>query len=235
MSCRHSPGLDHGVYRRLRADRRLRNAALVSRHGSIDWLCFPRFDSPACFAALVDHPEHGRWLLAPSDTSHRRHVGTYRGDTPVLETEFTTADGVVAVLDFMPVRSLAVPMSSVSSLADAVTVRMQMDLADSLRLRQHRPLGALVPTAAFQPSAAGQPVPSTPVSLRARSSTRLPSSSSRRESGCPSISPGFHRTSLPSCELDPEEAFEQTKAWWTAWAGRCTAPRDRGETPLCVL
>lgn len=79
-------------------------AALVSREGSIDWLCFPRFDSPACFAALVGTPEHGRWLLAPCGEiqSVRRQ---YVGDTAVLETEFTTADGVVAVIDFMPVRS----------------------------------------------------------------------------------------------------------------------------------
>ena len=79
-------------------------AALVSREGSIDWLCFPRFDSPACFAALVGTPEHGRWLLAPCAEiqSVRRQ---YLGDTAILETEFTTSDGVVAVIDFMPVRS----------------------------------------------------------------------------------------------------------------------------------
>ena len=71
-------------------------AALVSRTGSIDWLCFPRFDSSACFAALLGTPEHGRWLLAPSEpvTAVRRR---YRGDTTILETEFTTAGGAVSV------------------------------------------------------------------------------------------------------------------------------------------
>ena len=64
-------------------------AALVSRGGSIDWLCFPRFDSHACFAALLGTPEHGRWLLAPAGpvTAVRRWS---RGDTAVLETELTT-------------------------------------------------------------------------------------------------------------------------------------------------
>jgi GH15 family glucan-1,4-alpha-glucosidase len=79
-------------------------AALVSHTGSIDWLCFPSFDSPASFAALLGSPEHGRWLIAPAD----RVVATrrwYRGPTVVLETEFTTDEGTVAVIDFMPVRS----------------------------------------------------------------------------------------------------------------------------------
>ena len=77
-------------------------AALVSRDGSIDWLCLPRFDSPACFAALLGSPENGRWLLAPRAraTVTRR----YRPHTLVLETKFKTAHGQVTVIDFMPVR-----------------------------------------------------------------------------------------------------------------------------------
>ncbi|GAA4303814.1 glycoside hydrolase family 15 protein [Klenkia terrae] len=84
----------------------LQTAALVSTEGSIDWLCFPRFDSPACFAALLDTPDAGRWLLAPAGggvcTSRR-----YRGDTLVLETTWTTPDGEVRVVDFMPPRGTA--------------------------------------------------------------------------------------------------------------------------------
>ena len=78
-------------------------AALVGRDGSIDWLCWPRFDSAACFAALLGAPEHGRWLLAPADPAPRA-TRRYRGDTLILETEFETADGAVTVVDFMPVR-----------------------------------------------------------------------------------------------------------------------------------
>ena len=76
-------------------------AALVGRDGSVDWLCLPRFDSPACFAALLGGPEHGRWLIGPAGayTSSRR----YAGDTAVLETTFTTETGSVQVIDVMPV------------------------------------------------------------------------------------------------------------------------------------
>src|SRR5665213_1124574 len=78
-------------------------AALVSRDGSIDWLCWPRFDSGACFAALLGTPENGRWLLAPA-VEGARSKRWYRGDTMILETEFETPDGCVSVIDFMPLR-----------------------------------------------------------------------------------------------------------------------------------
>jgi len=78
-------------------------AALVSRTGSIDWLCWPRFDSGACFAALLGTPENGRWLLAPVDAD-ARVSRRYRGDTLILETDYETTDGAVRVIDFMPLR-----------------------------------------------------------------------------------------------------------------------------------
>jgi GH15 family glucan-1,4-alpha-glucosidase len=81
----------------------LESSALVGKDGSIDWLSFPRFDSPACFAALLGGPEHGRWLLAPAGevVSVTRR---YRGRSLVLETVFTTEDGEVALIDCMPPR-----------------------------------------------------------------------------------------------------------------------------------
>src|SRR5437762_6150558 len=81
----------------------LHSAALVGRDGSIDWLTFPRFDSPACFAALLGEPRNGRWLIAPEGepTQVRRR---YRGDSLVLETVFECPDGEVAVVDCMPAR-----------------------------------------------------------------------------------------------------------------------------------
>src|SRR6201991_4433147 len=75
-------------------------AGLVGRDGSIDWLCMPRFDSPACFAALLGAPEHGRWLVAPAAGKPEVRRRYLDGST-VLETRFTTADGEVAVTDFM--------------------------------------------------------------------------------------------------------------------------------------
>src|SRR3954469_18126598 len=78
-------------------------AALVSRDGSIDWLCWPRFDSGACFAALLGEPEHGRWRIAPPDGSGDcRTRRRYRGETMILETEIETATGAVLLIDFMP-------------------------------------------------------------------------------------------------------------------------------------
>src|SRR5262245_14997900 len=78
-------------------------AGLVGRDGSLDWLCLPRFDSAACFAALLGTPQHGRWLLAPSGTP-RRVQRQYREGTLILETIYTTDDGEVAVIDCMPPR-----------------------------------------------------------------------------------------------------------------------------------
>lgn len=104
-------------------------AALVAPDGSIDWLCWPRFDSGACFAALLGTPDHGRWRIAPEGETNRT-TRRYRGDTLVLETVFETPDGQASLIDFMPVRR----ERSVSDLVRIVvgrrgSVRMRMDLA----------------------------------------------------------------------------------------------------------
>jgi GH15 family glucan-1,4-alpha-glucosidase len=79
------------------------SGALVSRDGCVDWLCLPRFDSPACFASLLGEKKNGCWLFSPEekiDKVSRR----YRGDTLILETEIETASGAVRLIDFMPPR-----------------------------------------------------------------------------------------------------------------------------------
>src|SRR5947209_7757263 len=78
-------------------------AALIGRNGSVDWLCWPRFDSDACFAALLGSPENGRWLLRPAREGSRVSR-RYRPDTLILETRFETEEGAATVIDFMPVR-----------------------------------------------------------------------------------------------------------------------------------
>src|SRR5665213_4517266 len=81
----------------------LHTAGLVGRDGSVDWLCFPRFDSGACFASLLGSRDHGRWLIAPNSggpATERR----YRDDTLVLESEWQTPTGRVRTIDFMPPR-----------------------------------------------------------------------------------------------------------------------------------
>src|SRR5579862_3504818 len=77
-----------------------KTAALVGRDGSIDWLCWPRFDSPACFAALLGTPDNGRWLVAPREAA--QITRRYRPDTLILETSFETRDGCATLVDFMP-------------------------------------------------------------------------------------------------------------------------------------
>lgn len=104
----------------------LQTSALVGRDGSLDWLCVPRFDSPACFAALLGDPSHGRWLVAPSGPieSVSRH---YRGTTLILETEFTTTAGRARVIDFMPPRN---DLADVVRIVEGIEGRVpfQMDL-----------------------------------------------------------------------------------------------------------
>src|SRR3569623_1358927 len=78
-------------------------AALVSREGSIDWLCWPAFDSPACFAALLGTADHGYWKIAAAGDG-RAKSRRYRPDTLVVETDFETAEGEVCLTDFMPPR-----------------------------------------------------------------------------------------------------------------------------------
>jgi hypothetical protein len=101
-------------------------AALVARGGSIDWLCWPRFDSDACFAALLGTPEHGRWLVGAVDDAARTSR-RYRDDTLILETTIETAGGTVVVTDFMPPRGR---YSDIVRVVEGVRgrVRMRTDL-----------------------------------------------------------------------------------------------------------
>ncbi|MBM7167641.1 glycoside hydrolase family 15 protein [Streptomyces sp. G44] len=106
----------------------LNSGALVGRDGSVDWLCLPRFDSPACFAALLHDDSAGRWLLAPAagGTATRRR---YRDDTLVLESEWHTADGGVRVVDCMPLRGEAADVVRVvEGLSGHVPMRMDLRL-----------------------------------------------------------------------------------------------------------
>jgi GH15 family glucan-1,4-alpha-glucosidase len=106
----------------------LQTCALVGRDGSIDWLCVPRFDSQACFAALLGTQEHGRWLLAPrGETRGMRR--RYRGDSLILESEFECDSGRVRVIDFMPIRNQAVDLVRiVEGIEGRVPMRMELEI-----------------------------------------------------------------------------------------------------------
>jgi GH15 family glucan-1,4-alpha-glucosidase len=104
-------------------------AALVCRDGSIDWLCWPRFDSPACFAALLGTKKNGYWRIAPRD-EHVKITRRYRPDTLILETTFTTRDGEVRLTDFMP------PHGQSSDVVRLVTgIRGRVEMHSDLVLR----------------------------------------------------------------------------------------------------
>jgi GH15 family glucan-1,4-alpha-glucosidase len=106
----------------------LQSAALVSTSGSIDWLCLPKFDSPACFAALLDSPDAGHWLIAPTSggTCTARQ---YDGDTMILQTDWTTPAGQIRVTDFMPPRGQAPDVVRiVEGISGAVAVRSTLRL-----------------------------------------------------------------------------------------------------------
>ena len=101
-------------------------AALIARNGSVDWLCWPRFDSGACFAALLGTPEHGRWLIAPDlpeDAAPPTITRRYRGDTLILETDFETPDGAVTIDRFHAARETASRNSCASWSAGAAPCR----------------------------------------------------------------------------------------------------------------
>ena len=195
-------------------------AALVSTHGSIDWLCFPRFDSPACFAALVGNPEHGRWLLTPGSPirSVRRQ---YVGDTAVLETEYTTQDGVVEVLDFMPVRS-----------GHPDLVRIVVGRRGSVEMRMELTIrfdyGSVVPWVRRVPGglrAIGGPdslLLRTRVPLAAENFHTVATFTVGEGERVPFDLTWFPSHEQPSQELNPEDALDKTKAWWTEWSTRCS-------------
>lgn len=196
--------------------------ALVGRNGSIDWLCLPRIDSPACFAALLGTPENGRWLIAPEapvKACRRR----YRGDTLVLETELETEDGVVALIDFMPVEHG-------SEIADIVRIveGRRGTVAMCMELIMRMDYGCTVPwvrrTSEGLRAVAGpealeliSPVPlegrnfRTEARFRVRAGERVPF----RLVACTS----FRERPEPA---DPEVMLNTTERWWRDWAARCT-------------
>ena len=126
----------------------LQTGALVGRDGSIDWLCLPRFDSPSSFAAVLDTPEAGRWLLAPS-AGGLADSRSYVGDSLVLEQVWETPTGTVRVLDLMPPRGQA---PDVVRIVEGVTGSVEMtcdlvvrfDYGEVVRAAAMPPLGAYV-------------------------------------------------------------------------------------------
>jgi GH15 family glucan-1,4-alpha-glucosidase len=198
-------------------------AALVSCEGSVDWLCWPRFDSPACFAALLGNAAHGHWQLRPQGEV-RRTARRYLGDTLVLETSFENAEGCVTLIDFMPPRGAA---SALVRLVRGVRgcVRMQMELI--IRFDY----GALVP---WVTQSHGHPTElnaiAGPDRLTLRTSVPLRGEDLRtlaefEVAAGESVSfvLAYSASHLPTPEpLDVPSALEHTRDFWRDWSSRCS-------------
>jgi GH15 family glucan-1,4-alpha-glucosidase len=194
-------------------------AALVARNGSIDWLCFPRFDSGACFAALLGTEENGCWSLRPAgDIGEVRRA--YHDDTLVLETEYETADGVVSVIDCMPPRSKEADLIRI-----VVGKRGQVPMRMQLVLRTD--YGSIVPW--VRRTKDGICALAGPDTISLQSDVPLRNENFKTEAEF-TVSAGqrvhFVLTWLPSHDadgitVDAEESLAQTEQWWRAWSGRC--------------
>jgi GH15 family glucan-1,4-alpha-glucosidase len=198
----------------------LQTAALVSRYGSIDWLCLPRFDSGAVFASLLGESENGRWVLEP-EGEFRAEKRAYRGDTLVLETELGTDEGAVRLIDFMPPRETK---PDVVRIAEGVRGRVEMRMELTLRFDY----GSVVPWVRNLDGAlvaiAGPDAVSvhTPVELEGRDLRTYASFTVAEGDRVP-----FTLTWFPSNErvpdaIDPFAALDDTVTFWEEWAERCT-------------
>ncbi|HET7879523.1 MAG TPA: glycoside hydrolase family 15 protein [Acetobacteraceae bacterium] len=196
-------------------------AALVGRDGSIDWLCWPRFDSPACFAALVGTPDNGRWRIAPAGKPVSMHR-QYRPGTMVLETVFETEQGSVALIDFM---TAATGGSSVVRIVEGRSGEVPMRLDLSLRFDY----GSAVPWVTHLKRNTGLRAVAGPdvvvlhsdVHLRGEKLTTI---------GEFSVAAGQHvsftlshgQSHLPDpVSPDPEAALDEIDAGWVGWSSRC--------------
>lgn len=196
-------------------------AALVGRNGSIDWLCWPAFDSDACFAAILGTHKNGRWLVAPSDdvtTISRR----YLGDTLILETRFETKSGTVALIDFMPPRGKA---SDIVRLVRGVsgTVKMRMELVIRFGFGIDIPWvhrgedRSLLAVAGHDMT-----VLRTPVETRGQDLTTVAEFVVNAGETVPFVLTYGPSHLDPPEPIDPDIALQETETFWKEWCSHCT-------------
>jgi GH15 family glucan-1,4-alpha-glucosidase len=196
-----------------------RTAALVCRDGSIDWLCVPRFDSPACFAGLLGTEANGRWRVSPpvGTRAERR----YRGNSMILETTYRTASGVVRVTDFMP---MGTPTSAIVRLVTGITGEVELDCELVIRFDY----GVTIPwvsrannrtlTAVAGPNLL---VLRTPVKLRGEDMRTVGSFTIRKGATIP-FTLCYSESHLPMPRrIDVDAALSATNVFWSHWSKRC--------------
>lgn len=210
-------------------------AALVSRSGSIDWLCWPAFDSDACFAALLGTPRNGRWLIAPAEevTSVSRR---YLDNTLILETQFETAHGAVALIDFMPPRGNA---SDVVRLVQGIkgSVKLRMELVIRFGV------GAEIPwvrrtedrSALLAICGPDMTVLRTPVETRGENLTTVAEFEVSEGQTVPFVLTYGPSHLPPPKPIDPDHALQETQEFWTDWCSHCTYQGDHRDLVLRSL
>ena len=197
----------------------LQTAALVSRTGSIDWCCFPRFDSGACFAALLGDPNNGRWLLAPK-TKVERAARRYRHDTLILESVYTTAEGTVRAIDFMPPRGTAPDIVRIlEGLDGRVPIRSELVIRFDygrtvpwVRRVDHARVAVAGPDAlCFR----------TEVEVRGEDMRTVAEFELAAGERVPFVLTWFPSHEEIPEEIDAERALSDTEDYWLDWAGKC--------------
>jgi GH15 family glucan-1,4-alpha-glucosidase len=195
-------------------------AALVGRDGSIDWLCVPRFDSPACFAALLGKPEHGRWLLSPAEEVGRI-TRRYREETLVLETTFETGSGEVTIIDCMPPRS-----------EEPDLVRIVVGKRGKVPMRMHLVIrfdyGSIVPW--VRKIAGGLRADAGPdcvlihtdVPMKGENLTTVAEFTVSEGQRIPFVLMWHHPHESRPERIDAEETVRYTDRWWRKWSSRCS-------------
>ena len=208
----------------------LQTAALVSTSGAVDWMCLPNFDSPACFAALLDTPEAGQWSLAPAagGTCTRR---SYLGETLVLQTVWELAEGSVTVTDFMPPRGQAPDIVRiVEGNSGAVEMR------SSLRLRFD--YGRVVPWVRHEDhmtvAVAGPDRVQLDTPVRTRGAGRSTVSDFTVHAGerVPFVLTWSRSYDPVPSPVDAEEALTETVSFWQEWVARGTPVRGPYREPI---
>ena len=205
----------------------LHTAALVHRDGSLDWLCLPDFDSPACFAALLGDRDNGAWRIAPKGKRAPTRRG-YRGDSMVLETEWQTRTGSVRVIDFMPPRS---DQPDVVRIVEGISGEVEMRSEVRFRFDYGHVVPWLRHPDGYVAAVAGpdQVWLRTPVDLDSEDFATVARFTVRAGERVP-----FVLTWAPSriddvAEIDAAKALEDTEAFWRSWIGGCTYDGDYGD------
>jgi len=203
-------------------------AALVGLDGSVDWLCLPRFDSPACFASLLGNENNGRWKIAPRGeiTSTTRR---YRGDSLILETEFTTPTGKVRLTDFMPPRGEAPDLVRI---VEGVEGRVDLDLELIFRFDY----GSIVPWVTRHDhgltAIAGPDMVRLVSEVPTRGEHFITEGHFSVEAGqrVPFVMTWYPSWNQQPDAVDADEALRDTEAFWGEWTSKCTYQGKHRET-----